>query len=265
MAKLVVKLDGHLGEISATSFVRIIHYSLVILHDLDRRITEDRSGTLKWVLSELGGSQPYVELDSHIIRNDVSDESLRIVDEFTQGIHHIQSEHKTPAWFSNDNVASVSKMVSTMARNGVRKVEYSPASSPTTLTAEDGPELNRLVGAKYHALGSIEGRIEVVSLRRRSRRFNITEERTQRSIRCNLTDDLEERVFQAMAERQRVVVSGVIAYNAKNEPISVKVKPPVRFLRQQPNLPTAVDLLGRDPDFTGQLSTEEFVSALRDG
>jgi hypothetical protein len=103
----------------------------------------------------------------------------------------------------------------------------------------------------YRSMGSIEGRIELVSTR--ARRFSVTEERTNRLVPCNLPDELEESVSRAIIEKRRVVVSGIISYNAKNEPTSVQVRPPIRFLGTPEELPSSQDLAGADPDFSDSL------------
>jgi hypothetical protein len=76
---------------------------------------------------------------------------------------------------------------------------------------------------RYTTFGSVEGKIELVSIKKSARRFNLTEDRTQRSIRCSLPDELEDSVFAAIRDRRRVIVTGLIGYNAKHDPIRVQV------------------------------------------
>ena len=65
-------------------------------------------------------------------------------------------------------------------------------------------------------------------------------------------------MLDALKARSRVVVTGRISYNAKHEPLSVEVRGPLRFLKEEAALPTVSDLAGSDPSMTGDMSTEEF-------
>lgn len=117
----------------------------------------------------------------------------------------------------------------------------------------------------YHAIGSIEGRIELVPDHHGHghRWVNITDDQMY-SIRCNFPFEMSESVFKAIFQKCRVVVSGTIKYNAQNERVSIRVKPPLRFLGLEADLPTSSELGGSDPHFTGDLSTEEFVRRIRE-
>ena len=274
MATLRVRIDGRLGAISADSFATVIQRSLEILHDLDRRLTEERGGTLKWVIQDIGGSSAWVDLGARVIRGP-QDTSVSVHRSFTSGLNQISSAQGSPPYFSLRNVAAVRKIVREIASDGVSGVFYEPPpeevpETPTVsaisarLTSATELELQRLTGVHYRALGSIEGRVELVSVRKRSRRFNITHERTLRPIRCNLPEALEDSAFDAIRQRRRVVATGLISYNARHEPISLFTDKPLRFLGKEEELPSAVDLAASDLEITGSLATEDFVRSLRD-
>jgi len=122
-----------------------------------------------------------------------------------------------------------------------------------------------LVGTHYKSLGSIEGRIELVSVHKGSKRFTLYHIRTGKAIKCNLPPEVEADVWSAAEQRRRVGVSGLISYNIIGEPLSVLVKGPLRFFKTEEELPTSEKLAGIAPDITGDLSTEDFVRSLRDG
>jgi hypothetical protein len=263
MGTMRLTIKGSLGQISAVSFAFIIDHSLRVLRDLDRRTSEERLGTIKWVVAGLGEGSLYVDLATRTTRGDV-DHAPAVIHRFTTGLDWIQREGATPPYFSHDNVVAIRDIVRQFARDGVAGVDYRTSDgSPVELSRRSEPELEKLVGVRYRALGSIEGRVELVSVRRGARRFNITHHRTLRAIRCNLPEELEESIFEAIKERRRVVATGQIAYNAKNEPIRLEVKERLRFLGRAEELPTVDDLAGSDREITGPMSTEDFVRSLR--
>ena len=114
------------------------------------------------------------------------------------------------------------------------------------------------------ALGSIEGRIEVLSIHKQSRRFDVFQSGTDKAVRCSFPTAIEAAVFEAAEKRRRVVVSGTIMYNVKGDPIFVQVQPPIRFLRTEDELPTTDQLRGSDRDITEGLSTEEYIRSVRE-
>ena len=124
--------------------------------------------------------------------------------------------------------------------------------------------LEDLLGVKYKAIGSIEGKIELINIHPKTRKFDIYELRTNKAVRCNFPSEIEQDVFMAAEKRKRVVIFGVISYNSRGEPISILVKTPIRFLPQEKDLPTAKDLRGMSPDFTGDMKTEDYIRSLRE-
>jgi len=229
MARLRVTLRGELGQISAQSFVSIIQKSLGIVHDLDRRISEERRGSLKWVISGLGEGSSFVEFESRTVRGE-QDYGEPVLENFTSGLDLINREGHTPPRFTYENVMAIRDIVRDISRNGVAAVDYRFSDRSVDLTPDASSNLEQLVGVRYRTHGSIEGRVELVSVRRGARRFKITESKTLRSIRCTLPDEAEMSVLEAIGTRRRVVVTGRIAYNAKNEPIRVEMTEPLRFL-----------------------------------
>lgn len=264
MAKIRITVQGKLGHISVLSFLAIINKSLGVLRNLDIRISEQQRGTLQWVITGLGEGSSYVDIDTRILRGNI-DVSDRVVSGFANGVEHIRQRGGTPPYFSQVDVVAIRDIVRQFGRDGVEGVNYQDAESRVELTPEVEQELERLVGIRYKAYGSIEGKIELVSIKQGARRFSLTHDRTLRSIKCTLPDDIEGSVFNAAENRRRVIVTGLIAYNAKNEAISVEVKGGLRLLGWEKELPTTEDLGGSDPTFTGELSTEDFVRSLRDG
>jgi hypothetical protein len=63
---------------------------------------------------------------------------------------------------------------------------------------------------------------------------------------------------------RRVNVAGVIYRNGRGEPMRVDVRG-IRTLGRDDELPTIDQIGGSDPDFTGDLSTDEYIWSIRVG
>ncbi len=265
MATLRITVKGNLGQISATYFAVIIQRSIKILHSLDKRLSQKKGGTLQWVIAGLGEGSGHIDLATRIRKGDV-DYAPQVKRVFTGGIRCIQEQGITPAHFSGLEVMDLRIIVQAIGQDGITGVNYlDPDSESVELTANTETKISQLLGHKYYAFGSIEGAVELVSLKRRGKRFDITDPRTQRSIQCSLPDELKESVWDAIHDHPRIVATGLIAYNGRNESIRLDVRQPLRFLGEATELPTSQDLAGADRDFTGQMSTEEYVRSIRGG
>ena len=266
VGKLRIRVQGNLGEIPADTFVSAINNTLRVLRDLDRRSSSDRRGTLQWVISGLSGGSTVVELDTVVMRGD-EDFSELVHRKYVSGIERIARERATPEWFTADDMATIRQLARSLIRQGASGLDFTDTDSnqAAEITRKETRILQELVGTHHKAFGSIEGRIELVSIHRSRRRFNLYHAITNKSIRCNLPEQLEDVVFQAAQDRSRVIVSGLISYNAKGETISVAVNKPIRCLRLEHELPSPEKMLGIAPDITVDLSTEDYVRSLRDG
>jgi hypothetical protein len=221
---------------------------------------------LQWVISGLGVGGTVVELDTVVVRGD-EDYSKLVHHNYVSGIERIAREGITPQWFTADDMATIRQLACSLIRQGASGLDFTDTDSnqEAEITRKETRILQELVGTHQKAFGSIEGTIELVSIHRRSRRFNLCHAITGKSIRCNLSEQLEDDVFQAAQDRRRVAVSGLISYNAKGEAISAAVNKPIRFLKLEHELPSPEKMLGIAPDITGDLSTKDYVRSLRDG
>lgn len=263
MARLRLTIRGQPGQISINSFITVIKESLAILRELDRAVSHEQLGTLRWVVSDLGLGSTYVEAESRVIRGD-EDFGPRVHQYFVNGVSQVEREAITPALFSVDSIKNIRKIVRSFGKDGVDSLLISlpEVNKETSLTHESEKNLQALVGVHHKSSGAVEGRLELVSLHRPYRRFNVYHAITQRAIKCNLPEYLEEQVIKSLG--RRVIASGTVSYNIKGEPLSVQVDN-LRTLRKEEDLPSIEDILGMAPDFTDDLSTEDFLETLRNG
>lgn len=271
MAKVRLTIRGQLGEISAGAFVSSIDNTLWILRDLDRRVSTQRFGTLKWVVSGLGTGgngyleDGYLELESRVIRGRV-DFGPRINNLYADGLDMITHQRSTPPYFSTDTLEHVVKMIREFRRNGVQGLDVLALDTNKRggITSKESDTLQELVGVHHKSIGSVEGKIELVSVHKPYRKFNIYHPITQKAIRCNFPREIEPDVWRGAEEGLRVIVSGIVSYNIRGEPISIVIQRPIRFLKDEKSLPTIEDLLGAATDITGNQSTEDYIRSLRD-
>jgi hypothetical protein len=119
--------------------------------------------------------------------------------------------------------------------------------------------IGELLPVRRESVGAIEGRLEAISIHR-AKKFVVYHSITRKAVNCSFKDDeFLEEAKRALGER--VHVSGVVKTNIKSEPVMVEVNR-LRILGKG-RLPTTGELTGSDPDFTGGLSTDEFIRRIR--
>ncbi len=263
MTRLRLKIEGRPKQLTMDSFSDVIKQSRLILRELDRAVTREKRGTLEWVVSELGVSSLYIEAESRVVRGE-EDFAEQIASKFVEGISKICQDVATPPLFSVDSVNGLLRIVRILKRSGDQflNVSLPDLEKRALLMADSEPRLVALRGVSRKVLGAVEGRLELVSIHRPYRRFNVYHSITDKAIKCTLPEEMEQTVIQSLGKR--VAVSGTVAYNTLGEPLNVEVSR-IRPLSEREALPSIDDVLGIAPDFTGDLSTEDYLRSLRVG
>lgn len=115
---------------------------------------------------------------------------------------------------------------------------------------------------RQRSVGSVEGRLAMISIQGRSR-FIVYHALTHKAVTCKFeAEKWLTKVKDALG--RRVSVQGIVHFNAKREPVRVDVES-LRILREKDELPTIAELSGSQPDLTGDSPTDEFIRSIRGG
>ena len=263
MTRIRLKIEGRPKQISMDSFLDVMKQSVAILHELDRAVSRKNRGTLEWVVSDLGMGSVYLETESRVVRGN-EDFAERISYNFIDGVSMISEDAVTPPLFSVDSVNRLLRTVRILKRCSKQSLSISMPGleKKVNLSVNVEPNLRALKGIHRKGIGAVEGRLELVSIHRPYRRFNVYHSITNKAVKCSLPDEVERAVIDSLGKR--VAVTGTISYNTLGEPLSVEVSK-IRILKEQGTLPSIEDVLGLAPDFTEDLSTEDYIRRLRVG
>ena len=259
MARLRLKLEGCPTQISMDSFLKVMKEIPELLRELDCAVSRSRSGTLDWIVSDLQTGSAVVEIKSQVIRGR-EDVAEQVAQYFTNGLAQITSEAVTPPLFTSRSIRRVLRITRNLkAFDGQELVVSSPEVDRRALLTRDAePILLKLLSVHHRDIGAVEGRLDLVSLR--PRRFDIYDPVRRSVIKCDLPRELEKLVKDNLGKI--VEVFGVISFNAQAEPLNIEVER-LRALGDKKSLPSIEDILGMAPDFTDDLSTEEFIRVIR--
>ncbi|MFN0071892.1 MAG: hypothetical protein ACKVVP_10440 [Chloroflexota bacterium] len=263
MSGLRITIEGVLGEISVRSFLASVDHALRIADDLDQGISGEHRGSLDWVIRdlEMGSLVVTVEARSRLADRNFGPEVIRA---FVSGMSILERGGSTPPFFSETSMKHAQTLARMVGRNGTAGFQFSDFSTTAEVSAHTAVNIEPLIRVKSWAFGSVEGLIETVSVHRKPR-FIVYQDGTRKPVTVRFdTDEWLEKVLEAVKAGRRVVVSGMVQYNARGEPLSIDFDS-VAPLRPESSLPRAAELTGADPQFTGGLATEDYIRSVRGG
>jgi hypothetical protein len=163
----------------------------------------------------------------------------RVSDAIFSGMSLLQAGTREPPKFFNRSAISAAgelgKLVDTdgeyisslFIKNGAHPLEV---SSKTSASADD------LLGSKHEELGSVEGKIEIISDRKGFFKCSIFDPLYGRSIVCYFDDpSVEDRAYRAF--RKRVLARGLVRYDREGKPVNIVVES-IREFPEEAALPT---------------------------
>lgn len=267
MATLRLEIKGDLGAITARALQDAIAIHLRMLKDYDRGLSSEQGelrSTLEWVVTGVGPGSVVLDVrpESQVEGLDVGPDVVRA---YVEGWARIEHDAATPPFLTDEAMRHARKLTKLMGNQGVSGLAVVSVNGRgderVDITPKAAVNIAQLLSpARRHAIGSVEGRVETVSIRG-SPRCIIYHSRTKKAITC-VSDDEDLLKQAAAALGRRILVRGVVYYNARGEPVKVAADG-IRVLRERHELPTTADLAGSDPDFTGGVSAEEFLRQQR--
>jgi hypothetical protein len=271
MSVLRLDIEGNPNRIPYRSFIQVANNSLGILNDLDFAYTRKHGATLDWFVNDLsknGGLR--IEVYSQVRpmkRVKYEDFSSAVVNSFVEGFNVLENQGKSPALLTETGMHKAQVLTNLIGENGMHAVVASVPNTDkkTEITRRSAVNIDLLIPEASHALGSVEGTLEVISIHR-GNRFVIYQHGTSKAVSCFYAKlPLLDRIKGALG--QRVMASGELFRNAKGEPVKLKLGQESQLkIFGSESLPVyeLLSLAGSDPDFTGDWSTEEFIRHIRE-
>ena len=218
-------------------------------------------GSLEWLVTDVSFGSLSIGIEPKSRVTD-ADYRSRVVESFVDGLVQIQREGTTPPFFSDYGLRKARGLARALDKDGARAVRVRDIQRETEaeITPDVSSKLSQLVNVRYKEIGSVEGRLEVISVHRQPR-FTVYDAITQRAVRCRFESHLLEVVKRALG--RRVIVSGIVHLNYIGEPVRVDLEN-LQIVPEEQELPRPREMRGMSPDFTGDKQTEEYLRSIRD-
>jgi hypothetical protein len=183
----------------------------------------------------------------------------QIVTACVNGLAGLEREAALPPHFNEEAMMAAQKLVKGVQKEGAKMTVASDRTNGVTPTVRIVENIKKVVekARTYTDYGTIEGRLEVISVRGGTS-ISICEAFTNHRIDCEITTDRLQEAKDLLDER--VAVTGRIHYRNR-KPTSIHVES-FRRLRDASELPQLEDM--SPIDITGGLSSEEYIRRMRD-
>jgi hypothetical protein len=269
MARLTFEINGPKREVAFDTFTRATSNVVAILKELDRAISRRKGrGTLVWYVYDLSmNGNLLIEVESKVraragtVHGEaVQDISRDVTNSLVTGFENVESRGISPPYLSESGLKKIQQMAALVRKNGARAFTAKADDRSAEISQKAADNISQLLPARRESIGAVEGRLEGISIHGPNPKFVVYHAITHKAINCVFAEPkfLDEAIG---ALGKRVYVAGTLKKNIRGEPVAVDVQK-VRILGMG-SLPSTGELTGYDPDFTGDLNTEEFIRRIR--
>jgi hypothetical protein len=271
MTTLRLDIAGNPKSVPYRSFLDVANNSLAILGDLDPHFSHRRAGNVEWYMNNLSlNGALRIEVYSRVrtLKHKIlTDVSRQVAVSFVRGFGMLEKDGRSPEYFSSygmDRAAEMTRVIGLSSAHAI-VAEVLEDEAPVEITETSVRNLKELIPESYKAIGSVEGTLEAISIHDRKKLlFVVYESLFGKAVTCRFSGlPMMGKVKDSLGKRVRV--SGLVSRNARSEPRQVMLYGPEYLEVFGENLKVLPfrSLGGSDPDFTGDLSTEEFIRSVR--
>lgn len=246
------------GEaVAVKSFIAVATKLTDLLRELETSVTG--RDDLEWHIADLRMGSTNFAIAPVTQSPESADSASKIIDAVVKGIAIVENSPQRPPHFTDQALRDVKDL--TRAANGAtnRLSIFGGGAEPLRVTVSQRlvAHVDELIGTKSVALGSLEGRLEALTVHG-SIAFSIYDSITNRRISCGCSRETLNAVIKYFDKR--VSVSGEIRFNARGEATSMRVDD-VRPLGTGP-LPQPEDIIGLFADH--KIDTDEWSKFVRE-
>jgi hypothetical protein len=249
-----------------------------ILRGVEEALAEDGRAEVQWRMVNASKNTPLFFEAAPFGRQygmNVDRRATRVVRATAVGLRQLQTRERRPDYFSEKVLAKAEHLFERVTKglaqttieygDGLPELALTPASAYAA--AAYVRKILEPISKTFDEIGSVEGIAHGPDLDGWGNRIvKIRVRMTGDDLTCRLFDQalkaVEDRHVGDLWKDCRVEAHGIIHYKALGVPSRIDATT-IRFLRPSSELPNVEDIL--DEEFTGGMTTEDYLTALRDG
>ena len=246
-------------SVSVQGFLDAVSHTLEILRNLDSAISLRRTGTLRWVISELHSESPATARLRAVPSSEDQDFSYDVIRSYLDGLEQLSTGNALPKDFPEDALESAKRLSRDMVKENI-VILFRHQERTVEVSERIATNVDERLSQTYFATGSVEGTLEMVTVHDRSY-FRVYDTVHGMGVPCYFNSDLLEHVRQGIGHR--VSVQGDIQSDRNGKIRSLSVNT-IRLLPDEGQLPTPSQMRGLVKGISEGRPAEEYLRDLRD-
>ncbi len=217
--RVALQIEG--PRITSEKFARGVSAFVGIVNDIAGQVSKKKDA-ITWVISVEQGSAMIVAEPQ---ANDAADVDMipPVLKAIGAGASSLEISSEVPPYFSERALEKMRDLASITdgKDQGISFVKIIIDHEPVRVSSQTTAHVDDILGVKATALGSIEGRLEMLT-RRGGYKCAVYDDLSDRRVECFFSPEMKEQVKSAWDTR--VSVYGIISYRKTGEPVSIKVQ-----------------------------------------
>jgi hypothetical protein len=224
--QIEIKIEGR--KLTADKFRSAVSAFFDLLESVSKEVCAGRE-KVEWLVE--------VDHGSAIIRAR-ADSGQKITEAVQNGLVLLQAgKREYPIFFNHDAVSAARDLGKLADADGeyISSVFVKNGSAPIEITSQTSATADDLLGSKHEAIGSVEGKIEIIS-DRKGFKCSILDPLYERSVICYFDNpEIEEKAYRAF--KKRALARGLVRYDRNGKPVNIVVED-IREFPDELQLPT---------------------------
>lgn len=235
-----ITLSFKAGAVPGADFTNYVSEFLGLINEVSFEVSGRKKAVESLVSAVHKGS---LELATTIEARIPDTPVVKIVDAVVEGVRHLEKKSSRPPFFSDSALRRVASLADLASKPSINGGLIRQGRKKVHVRASTAKHAKVLLDYTVRDEGTVEGILEMGSLRGKTPHCNIYDTVTDSAIECRFEERslLDEAMTKAWG--RRVAVSGLITYSSEGTPLSVSVSELYVFPLPE-SLPSASDVYG---------------------
>ena len=249
------------GQVRVSAFISELDAITKNISKVDKYISSKGSPSFYFRIAELSYSSPATVVLEPVLQNPSVDYRNKTIQTFFSAYKNIESGSADRKQIDYSLIEGLIETTSLIGKS-INSVRIITDGFDFALTKEFKAKLDLVLAPEDRARGFLRGMLEYINIHGGQNVFKIYPDVGPIKITCHFPSGLKKTAIQAVGSY--VEVRGELRYRAvSNYPHEISVDE-IEIFSPDEMLPSLYELRGIAPNFTGELSSEEFVRKIRD-
>lgn len=255
---------GTKDRISLKGLVSAMRNFLGILEDMDAAMSQAGQGAVQWeVIFLQKNSPPVIGVRGIPLSKTHKTAPTQVRREVLNGVRDLASTAARKPSVSDSVLLRFGRLAEQSKHTGPMElyIDKDKKGKVVEIAPSLLDKIEQHIGKASESTGSIAGQLDTIAVHR-SNEIRVWDENYGRAVRCEYTPALEDKIKSLL--RHRVLASGLVFFNAKGQPVSVRLTD-IEPYPSSDSLPSIEEMAGLLDDPLGGQSLKQHMEELSNG